>query len=108
MTQDESQILRQQRLFLDQLEQSVKVVNREIIHSVIPKLNTDVFTKMAEGVARHRVRYLAAATQLAGEEPLSPAQYAQLKSLREQFDESRAAFDAVKRAISRGYIDMAD
>ncbi len=106
---DDSNQLRQQRQFLDNVEQAITANNREIIHAVLPKLNRTTFVGMARSVAQSRVKYIAAAAGfLAGGEAISAPHAAQLEQLRKQFEESRTAFDAVKRAISRGYIDVAD
>lgn len=109
MHNDEDAVrLRQQRHFFDQLDQSIHDVNREVIHGLIPKLDRETFRKMAETVAKLRVKYIASAVQLSTPEAMSHTHTAQLKQMREQFEEARAAFDAAKRAITRGYIDMAD
>ena len=97
---------RLQKQFNDQIDHIVHDTNREVIHAVIPKLDRDTFAKMAKGVATLRVKYIAAAIQLSTQ-PFSSEQATQLKALRENFEESRSAFDAVKRAIIRGYIDLA-
>jgi len=55
-----------------------------------------------------RVKYIAAGIQLAQDDTLKEPQLNQLRQLREQFEEARAAFDAVKRAVSRGYIDIGE
>ncbi len=97
---------RLQKQFTDQIDHIVHDTNREVIHAVIPKLDRETFAKMAHGVATLRVKYIAAAVQLSTQ-PFSSEQAAQLKFHRENFEESRSAFDAVKRAIIRGYIDLA-
>lgn len=98
--------LRLQKQFTDQIDQIVHATNREVIHALIPKLDKATFAKMAKGVATLRVKYIAAAVQLSNDS-FSPVQASQLKQQREQFEEARSAFEAVKRAIIRGYIDLA-
>lgn len=105
---DDANLMRQQRQFIDQLDHTIHATNREVIHAVLPRLDKATFAKMARTVANLRIKYVAAAVQLAGQEPFSPQQVAQLKQLREQFDEAKSAFDAVKRVIIRGYVDLAD
>ena len=105
--QDDANTLRQQKIFTDQIDHIVHDTNREVIHALIPRLDRATFAKMARGVATLRVKYIAAAVQLANE-PFTTQQADQLKHHREQFEESRSAFDAVKRAIIRGYIDLAE
>jgi hypothetical protein len=105
---DDAGKLRQQRVLFDQVDHAISETNREVIHGLIPKLDKAVFLKMAKGVAQLRVKYIAAGIQLAQTDSLKEPQLQQLKTLREQFEEARAAFDAVKRAVSRGYIDIAE
>lgn len=107
MNSDDGINLRQQKQFTDMIDHIVHDTNREVIHALIPRLDKATFGKMAKGVATLRVKYIAAAVQLSTQ-PFSSEQAGQLKVMRENFEESRSAFDAVKRAIVRGYIDLAD
>jgi hypothetical protein len=96
-----------QRQFLEQLEMSVAVANREVIHQQIPNLNKQTFQQLAVMVAKFRANYLAAAMKLA-ESPGSCDGdcLADLKRKGELYDEGRAAFEALERAIERGYVDI--
>ena len=99
--------LAEQRQFLEQLEMSIAVANREVIHQQIPNLNRATFQQLAVMVAKFRANYLAAAMKLA-ESPGScdgPC-LEDLKRKRELYDEGRAAFEALERAIERGYVDI--
>jgi len=104
----EADKIKQQRMLFDQIDQAVTENNRDVIHGLIPKIDKAVFMKMAHGVAMLRVKYIAAGIQLAQDDTLKEPQLNQLRQLREQFEEARAAFDAVKRAVSRGYIDIGE
>lgn len=104
---DDMKELRLQKQFTDQIDKIVHDTNREVINAVVPRLDRDTFAKMAKGVALLRVKYIAAAMQLSTQ-PFSSEQADQLKVLREQFEEARFGFDAVKRAIIRGYTKLAD
>lgn len=100
---------RRQRQFLDEVDQAVHDINHEIIHAVVPRLDKENFMKMAQAVARSRVKYLAASIAGLGDgEPLTPQQLIQLRQLREHYEESRMAFEALKRAMTRNYIDIAE
>lgn len=103
---EEASQLRLQKQFTEQIDQIVHATNREVIHAVVPKLDRPTFAKMAHGVATLRIKYIAAAIQLS-QQPFTDQQSEQLKLMRENFEEARSAFDAVKRAIVRGYIDLA-
>jgi 16S rRNA G527 N7-methylase RsmG len=104
---DDPNVLRQQRKFLYDVEQAVRDANRAIIHERIQKLDKATFVRLAKVVATYRAAYLTKALEFANH-PLTPHQMAELKSLREQFEESRHAFDALHRAIVRGYVDLAE
>lgn len=106
---DETHQQRRQRQFLDAVEQAVHDTNHEVIHAVLPRLDKGTFMQMARAVAQLRVKYIAAtAAALAHGEAPTAQQITQLKQMREAFEESRTGFDALKRAISRGYVDVAD
>jgi hypothetical protein len=97
-----------QRQFLEKLEMAVQVANREVIHKLIPNLNQETFQQLAVMVARARASYLEAAIKLANSPGGCDAGCLEdLKSKREMYEESRSAFDALERAIERGYVEMA-
>ncbi|HEX9464908.1 MAG TPA: hypothetical protein VGB82_20095 [Alphaproteobacteria bacterium] len=103
----DSQGLAAQRQFLEQLEMAIAIANREVIHKQIPNLNKATFQQLAVMVARFRANYLEAAIKLSN----SPGScdtgcIEDLKNKRELYDEGRAAFEALERAIERGYVDM--
>ncbi len=97
-----------QRRFLDEVENGIRMVNREIIHESIPHIDQDRFLKFAVMVSRLRASYLAAAFELVDSGAHIPDDgiVADLKAKREKYDESVAAFDALRRAIERGYVDV--
>lgn len=96
-----------QRQFLEQLELSIAVANREVIHQQIPNLNKATFQQLAVMVAKYRANYLEAAIKLANSPgSCDRACIEELKLKRELYDEGRAAFEALERAIERGYVDI--
>jgi hypothetical protein len=97
-----------QRQFLEKLELAIVVANREVIHKQIPNLNQATFQALAVMVAKFRANYLEAAIKLSQ----SPGGcdtncFTELKEKREFYEESRAAFEALERAIERGYVEIA-
>jgi hypothetical protein len=95
------------RQFMEQLEIAVAIANREVIHKQIPNLNKEAFQQLAVMVARFRANYLEAAIKLSA----SPGScdstcLDDLKAKRTLYDEGRAAFEALERAIERGYVDV--
>jgi hypothetical protein len=98
-----------QRRFLDELEHGIRMVNREIIHEKIPQITKDYFLKFAVMTSRVRADYLGAAFELveAGSSVPSEDVVASLKGKRERYEEAVEAFEALKRAIERGYVDVA-
>jgi flagellar biosynthesis/type III secretory pathway chaperone len=106
---DDDKLLARQKQFLDQLEKTIRAANREIIHRHIPKLTVDDVTKMAIAVAELRARYLDAAKRLTErEQGVAPdaADVNRLAKARETYDEMLHAFEALRRAIERGYVDV--
>lgn len=106
---DDSALLRQQKHFLQQVEIALRKVNREVIHSHIPDLNRDSFSRLARYVAEARSRYLSCAlalTENQTDEAVAEQQLRALRHAREVFEASRDAFAALERAIEQGYVDI--
>ena len=103
-----SKELSAQHQFMEQMEISVALANREVIHRQIPNLTGETFQQLAIMVARFRANYLDAAIRLStAVDPSDSRCLADLKHTRELFEEGRAAFEALERAIERGYVDFA-
>lgn len=103
----DSKELAAQRQFVEKLEMAVALANREVIHKQIPNLNQATFQSLAVMVAKFRANYLEAAIKLANSPGACDAScFEDLKNKRELFEESRAAFDALERAIERGYVEI--
>ena len=95
-----------QHQFLEQMQIAVTIANREVIHRKIPNLSSDTFHQLAVMVARFRADYLEAAIRLSNSETHDGRALAELKHMRELFDEGCSAFEALERAIERGYVDL--
>jgi hypothetical protein len=98
--------LQAQRQFMERLEMAVAVANREVIHQLIPNLSTATFQQLAVMVARFRASYLEAAIKLSGSPNPGDAAFEDLKHKRQMYEEGRTAFEALERAIERGYVEM--
>jgi hypothetical protein len=103
----DSAALAQQRQFAEQLEMAVAVANREVIHALIPDLNRETFQQLAVMVAKFRAQYLEAAIKLANSHNSCDANCLDdLKAKRDFYEQGHAAFEALERAIERGYVDI--
>ena len=105
MTED---LARQQR-FLLEVEQGIRLSNREVIHKKIPPVNSESVLAFAVAVAKVRAEYLEAAFAFTNNntDTISEAAVNDLKNYRMVYEEARQAFDALKHAIEAGYIDLA-
>jgi hypothetical protein len=107
--EDDSAMLRRQRRFLHDIERHIREVNRELIHTQIPEVTQERFTDFARMVAHLRAEYLSAALHLVNEQgsgQVRPAHLAALRHHRKAFEEARGAFEALQRALERGYLDL--
>jgi len=98
-----------QKRFLNEIEQGIRIANREIIHSRIPKLNKNSVLAFAVSIARLRAHYLDAAFSAAGTdtgEPLSAEQINSMRLHREAYEEAKEAFEALRYALEQGYVDL--
>ena len=104
--EDDAALLRRQRQFLEEVERKIAEANREILHERIPELDKSSFVALAKQVARLRATYLQAALTAATAAETTEDFVSELRSKREAYDEAREAFDALQRAIQRGYVDI--
>jgi hypothetical protein len=107
--QDDYKILLAQKRFLGEVEQGIRFANREIIHDIIPQLDKDTVLAFAVAIGRLRARYLEAAFKLGVNEhgdPPKEDEITELRRRREMFEEARNAFDALRDAIEKGYVDI--
>jgi|JI81BgreenRNA_FD_contig_123_40891_length_786_multi_3_in_1_out_0_2 hypothetical protein len=105
MFDEESTRIRKQQKFLQDVEHAISDANREIIQAHIPRLDKASFVAFATRVAELRAEYLKAA--LGAAQGSDAVEYTALRARREAFEEARAAFGALERAIERGYVDIA-
>ena len=104
---DDAALLRRQHQFLHEIEQGIRQANREIIHARIPELDRERFLEFALMVARLRAGYLEEALRIdAGDGETALESFALLRRKRQSYEEARDAFDALERAIQRGYVDI--
>jgi len=108
--QDDYQIFMEHKRFFGKIEQGIRVANREIIHQRIESMNKDTILGFAVAVGRLRARYLQAAFKLGVDEHGNPPdikQINELKMAREMFEEAKNAFEALREAVEKGYVDIA-
>ena len=106
---DEPALRRLQRQLNHEVEHGIKDANRDIIHAQIPALDKERFVSLAVAVARLRAAYLSEALRLTDPEFSQDPPTALIQSLkarREAYEEARAAFEALQRAIERGYLEL--
>ncbi|MFT6581507.1 MAG: hypothetical protein ACJAU6_001945 [Alphaproteobacteria bacterium] len=103
--------LAKQRRFLLEVEHGIRLANREIIHQRIPNLSAESILPFAISVARLRARYLEAAFRFSEKDhgdPLDEMEIDSLRRSRQMFEEARDAFEALRTAIERGYVDIGE
>ena len=109
MTDDYQKLMTQKR-FLGEIEQAMRGVNRELIHQNIPVIDKNKVIALAKAVGHLRARYLEAAFRLGLDEndpvPDKPT-IEELKNRRVNYQEARQAFEALREAIEKGYVDIA-
>ena len=106
---DDYKDLLRQKHFLGEVEQAIRFANTELIHKQIPHLSKDTILAFAVQVGKLRANYLEAAFKVGlNETPEVPtdAIIDDIKRKRELFEEARLAFDALRDAIEKGYVDI--
>lgn len=100
-----------QRQALAFIDKAIQPMNREVIHRAIPGLGKEKYVEFAAVVAQLRADYLATAlTYFVGQRQhtATKAGLAQLRDMRETYEEALHAYDALHRALERGYVDPVD
>lgn len=104
------EMAKQQR-FLLEIEQGIREANRKIIHERIPPITAANLLPFAVSVARLRARYLEAAFKFAEKASGDPIEDSEVEDMRRQrltYEEARDAFEALRHAIERGYVEISD
>jgi len=94
-----------QKKMLAYLDKSIRLVNREIIHAQIPGLTRERFIEFAASVAKLRADYLKAAMECFLDDQADIARLEAVQAKRALFEEGVKAYEALHRALERGYID---
>ncbi len=100
-----------QRRFLLESEHGIRLANRAAIHRRVPRVTAESILPFVVSVAKLRARYLEAAFKFAehdGDDAPDDKQVSALRRHRECYEEVRDAFDALRHAIERGYVDLGD
>ncbi len=96
--------------FFQELEQGMREINREYIHTMIPEVTREKILSLEVSVAHLRARYLKAALVVdpdaTGDGP-DPAEMKALRDMRDAYEELRKAHEALLYAVERGYVDLA-
>lgn len=107
--QDDYQRLMDQKRFLGEIEQGIRQINRELIHERVPVIDKDKVIAMARVVGLLRARYLESAFRLnqnADNTVPDKPTIEELRLRRHMYEEARQAFDALREAIEKGYVDV--
>jgi hypothetical protein len=93
-----------------EMEQAIAMANREVMKSAkLPAVNQDSVLPLAITVARLRAEYLKAALAIGasgGNHSPVEAELNELGKYRKAYEEGVASFEALMRAIERGYIEL--
>jgi hypothetical protein len=109
--QSDPALARRQQQALAFIDKAIQPINREVIHKAIPGLNRDKFIEFAAVVAELRADYLATALLYFVDQrqhTATEAGLAVLKGKRETYEEALLAYEALHRALERGYVDPLD
>lgn len=88
--------------------QSLRRINREVIHEIVPDLDLDKLTPFFNLVAKARGLYIQRLLEVAGNGSTLPTdtQVKELSLLRRSYDELLNGGHMIEVAIERGYIDI--
>ncbi len=95
--------------FVEGLAEEIREINRSTVSQHIPELDREKVLKLAASVAELRARYLESALlrlHLQDGQAPDDARVREVSERRHMYEEAVHAFDALTRAIARGYVDM--
>ena len=92
---------------LEHIDYTAFAANREVLSRALGELTHQQFQRLAVMAAEARARYVARALALTAQahEP-SAAEIEEMANLRATFEELFAAFDAMRRMVERGYVQL--
>jgi hypothetical protein len=90
---------------LEQIDYTAFVANRETLAKAIGRIDIEKFQRLAVATAQARARWIAVAlsTTETNHAP-HPEQGAELATLRQSFEELMEVYEALRRAVERGYL----
>lgn len=94
---------------LQEIDSAITEANRVSIKSVAGSVTQDKILRVAVAVSGLRANYLAEVLRLAEKGAGladRPTAMAELRDMRVAFEEGVAAFDALRHALDRGYIEI--
>lgn len=97
--------------FLEDVERGIRDANLEVIHQRLSPITMENLMPFATSVARLRARYLEAAfkfSEKSTSDSLEDDEIEELRRHRMAFEEARDAFEALRHAILRGYVELGD
>jgi hypothetical protein len=98
---------RRLRGLLEQIDYSAFVANREVIGSMLPKLDAAAFQKLAILTATARAKWVSESLrQSESGAPSTPDQIARLTSARTAYEELAEAYEGLRRMVERGYASI--
>ena len=95
------------RLF-QEVEHSIKSINREEISSITGIVSKKAFIDVASTTARLRAHYLAKVIELQSTDEIEPSDISTLRGSRLMYEEALEGFNALQHALDRGYFDLPD
>jgi hypothetical protein len=99
---------RQLRGYLEQIDYTAYAANRTVMGAALASVDAKKFERVALATAQARARWVA--TGIAAGDPgraLTPEQIEELARLRSGYEELAEVYEAMRRMVERGYIELA-
>ncbi len=93
------------RRFMLQMEQTIQMANREVIHKQIAPITSERMVSFAVAVAKLRASYIKLAFKFADGKD-GEAEIEELDIHQKRFEVARDAFIALQRTIELGYVTV--
>ena len=94
------------RRFFQDIEHSIKLINREFISEIVGEVSRDAFVNVSKTVAKFRANYLAQVIELEKADNISVEDIKKLRQARLMFEEAMEGFSSLQHALTRGYFSF--
>jgi len=99
---------RKRRGLLEQIDYTIFAANQAVVKKTLHNVSIEDFQNLALSASKARIAWVEASRAVAqSRSPLSEEEVKRLSHLRSAYDELCEAYEAMRRMVERGYLQLA-